>query len=116
MPPIIAYHLIYSTYGFWLPNDPRGSGSSMVWARHLRRFGPPMKVDTRRSVAARPHDRSQRFAAKDSLLHPAIKFTGLQARSAAEGIGKIVPDFNLPVYAAAIMPDHVHLVFARDRH
>jgi len=24
---VIAYHAIFSTYGFWLPNDPRGSWS-----------------------------------------------------------------------------------------
>ena len=27
---VIAYHLIYTTYGFWLPNDPRGSWSDFV--------------------------------------------------------------------------------------
>lgn len=27
---VIAYHLILTTYGFWLPNDPRGSGSDPV--------------------------------------------------------------------------------------
>jgi len=24
---IIAHHLIWTAYGFWLPNDPRGSSS-----------------------------------------------------------------------------------------
>ena len=24
---VIAYHVCICTYGFWLPNDPRGSGS-----------------------------------------------------------------------------------------
>jgi hypothetical protein len=27
---ILAYHSIFSMYGFWLPNDPRGSGSDYV--------------------------------------------------------------------------------------
>jgi len=26
-PLVIAYHLIWTAYGWWLPNDPRGSGS-----------------------------------------------------------------------------------------
>ena len=26
-PLIIAYHLVWTAYGWWLPNDPRGSGS-----------------------------------------------------------------------------------------
>jgi len=29
-PLVIAYHLIWTVYGWWLPNDPRGSGSSIV--------------------------------------------------------------------------------------
>src|SRR5262245_6818881 len=76
MSPIVAYHVIFSTYGFWLPNDPRGSGSSAVWAKHLRRFGPPTKVETRRSVAGVKHDRERRLAAKASLLQPAIRLNG----------------------------------------
>jgi REP element-mobilizing transposase RayT len=113
MPPIIAYHVIFSTYGFWLPNDPRGSGSSAVWAKHLRRFGPPTKVATRRSVAAVPHDRLQRRAAKAALLHPAIHFNGRQALSVSQGIAEVATNWQLPIYAAALMPDHVHLVIAR---
>ena len=35
-----AYHLIITTYGFWLPTDPRGSWSDFVRAWELFRFGP----------------------------------------------------------------------------
>lgn len=38
--PVIAYHLILTAYGFWLPNDPRGSGSETVRAGQLTPFGP----------------------------------------------------------------------------
>ena len=38
--PVLAYHLILTAYGFWLPNDPRGSWSDFVRAWELRRFGP----------------------------------------------------------------------------
>ncbi len=27
---VIAYHLIWPAYGWWLPNDPRGSGSKVI--------------------------------------------------------------------------------------
>jgi REP element-mobilizing transposase RayT len=116
MPPIIAYHVIFSTYGFWLPNDPRGSGSSLVWARHLRRFGPPTKTNSLRSVAAVPHDRSRRLAAKEVLLRPALRFNGRQALSVAQGFAEIIEKFQLPTYALVVMPDHVHMVIARGRH
>lgn len=29
------YHAIFSAYGFWLPNDPRGSWSDFVRAWHF---------------------------------------------------------------------------------
>src|SRR4051794_14771835 len=29
-PLVIAYHLIWTAYGWWLPNDPRGSGSKTI--------------------------------------------------------------------------------------
>ena len=34
---IIAYHVIFGMYGFWLPNDPRGSWSDFVAAWELFR-------------------------------------------------------------------------------
>ena len=57
LPCMLGWHLIFSTYGFWLPNDPRGSGSSEVRARHIyEACGEATKVHTTRSVAHRPHD------------------------------------------------------------
>ncbi len=32
---IVAYHSIFCAYGFWLPNDPRGSWSDFVGAWEL---------------------------------------------------------------------------------
>ena len=76
-----GHHLIISAYGFWLPNDPRGSWSDFVRAWELAKFGEATKVETRRSVAAAPHDRRLRAAAKEALKYPAVEFTGLQALS-----------------------------------
>ena len=78
---LAGYHLILSAYGFWLPNDPRGSWSEVVRNPNLRVFGEATKVDTHRSVARRPHDRARRLAAKKALLYPPVTFTGVQARA-----------------------------------
>jgi hypothetical protein len=48
---ILAYHAVFTTYGFWLPNDPRGSWSNFVRAWELLHFGKATKTDSRRSVA-----------------------------------------------------------------
>jgi REP element-mobilizing transposase RayT len=110
---VIAYHAIFSAYGFWLPNDPRGSWSDEVWAKHLQRFGDSTKTDSRRSVAGRPHDGDVRREAKLALHHPAVLFNGLQARAIGRGFADIVPKLCLEVLACAIMPDHTHLVLGR---
>jgi len=113
---VIAHHIIFGAYGFWLPNDPRGSWSREVWAEHLRPFGPTSKVSTRSSVAHVAHDQKHRLQAKRCLMYPAVRFTGRQAQAVAIAFGETSRLFELPVYACAIMPDHVHLVTARHSH
>ena len=110
---IVGYHLIISAYGFWLPNDPRGSWSEIVRNPRLREFGEATKVDTQRSVARRPHDRGRRVAAKKALDLPPVRFTGVQARAIAHGFGSYVEKSGVTVWACAVMPDHAHLVVAR---
>jgi len=39
-PLVIAYHMIWTAYGTWLPNDPRASGSHVVRSEILNDPGP----------------------------------------------------------------------------
>ncbi|HVT26374.1 MAG TPA: hypothetical protein VHE81_00005 [Lacipirellulaceae bacterium] len=111
---MLGWHLIFSTYGFWLPNDPRGSGSKRVRARHIYEAGgEATKVQTRRSVAHQPHDVKLRRVAKESLKYPAVELTGVQARAAAHGIAAVCAKIGLVVHACAMLPDHVHLVVGK---
>ena len=110
---VLAFHAIFACYGFWLPNEERGSWSDEVWAKHLRPFGPATKTNERHSLANQPFDREKRKEARGSLLYPPVRFNGLQARAVARGFASIVERIGLVVYACSIMPDHVHLVFAR---
>src|SRR4051794_17780630 len=69
---MLGWHLIFSAYGFWLPNDERGSGSSRVRVQHIYEAGgDATKVSTRHSVAHKPHDLRLRRLAKESLKYPA---------------------------------------------
>ncbi len=110
---IHAYHVIFSTYGFWLPNDPRGSWSDFVGAWELYKYGPATKVYTRRSSAHDFHDHALRQDAKKALKYPPVHFTGLQARAVARGFAQYAVHTKLTIWACSIMPDHVHLVFQR---
>ena len=116
MRPVLAYHVIFSTYGFWLPNDPRGSNSDAVWAPHLQDFGPATKVTDKRSHATDPHERNLRFTAKQALLYPPVRFNGVQARAVARGFANCVERTEAIIHACSILPDHVHMVIARHRY
>lgn len=113
---VIAYHVVFSTYGFWLPNDPRGSNSDFVRAEHLLKFGNARRVPHRRSVARAPHNSALRAAAKRALTHEPVEFSGLQARAVARGFAEFVGKSGVALYACAILPKHVHLVVARHRY
>src|SRR5947209_14268728 len=113
---ILGYHVIFSAYGFWLPNDPRGSWSDFVGAWEVFRFGPATKLDVRHSVAASPHDPALRLAAKQALKYPAVHFTGQQARAIGQAFGDFARRAGVVVWACAILPEHVHLVLARHRY
>jgi REP element-mobilizing transposase RayT len=110
---ILGYHLIISNYGFWLPNDPRGSNSDFVRSPDLLRYGKATKVTTRRSVAGKPHDAALRRAAKSALKHSPVSFTGIQARAVGRGIADYVGRSGVTVWACSILPEHTHLVIAR---
>jgi REP element-mobilizing transposase RayT len=110
---VIAYHLIWTCYGFWLPNDPRGSWSDFVRSWELFWYGGATKTDDRRSLARNRHDRDLRRAAKTALSHNPVRFTGAQARSVGLGFARAVRESLYAVYACSIMPEHVHMVVGR---
>jgi REP element-mobilizing transposase RayT len=110
---ILAYHAIFTAYGFWLPNDPRGSWSDFVGSWELFRFGPATKIATRQSVAAKPHDCALRQAAKKALKYPAVRFDGRQALAISRGFATAIAEHGYRIFACAILPEHVHAVVAR---
>jgi hypothetical protein len=72
---MIASHITFGGYEFWLPNDPRGSGSQEVRKRELRPFGQATFIAERRQSRARlPNSLQWQRAAKSVLTHPPAKF------------------------------------------
>jgi REP element-mobilizing transposase RayT len=107
---IIAYHSIFSMYGFWLPNDPRGSGSDYIASWELFRYGPATKTDSRRSVAHLPLPPDWQREAKTALQFPPAVVTGRQALAISQGFAAAAGEGPYRIYACAILPEHVHLV------
>ena len=113
---MVGWHLIFSTYGFWLPNDPRGSGSSRVRAQHIYDAGgEATKVHTRTAsrTACTMFGCGDWRKTRSSIQQ--CELSGIQARAVARGIGAIVPKIELVIHACSIMPDHVHVVIAAHR-
>ena len=110
---ILAYHVIFGTYGFWLPNDPRGSWSDFVGAWELVRFSKATKTSQRRSVAHVPHDRHLREEAKRALKYPPVVFSGRQALAVSVGFDHARGESGYVIHACSILPEHVHLVIGR---
>ena len=102
---VLAHHVVLSAYGFWLPNDQRGSGSDFVRRDALRPFGNATLVTTRHSLANQPFDRQFRNAAKRTLLYPAVTFSGIQAAAVGRGFADAISRCNFAVLACAILPN-----------
>ena len=111
---VLAYHIIFTAYGFWLPNDPRGSWSNFVasWDLVLA-GGKATKTNEAKSLAHQSHDHVHRLEAKKSLKFPAVEFSGKQALSISKGFIEAINDAAYVVHACSILPGHVHLVMAR---
>src|SRR5262245_49603070 len=113
-PMVLAYHLIFTTYGFWLPNDPRGSWSDFVrsWDLFLA-AGPATTTTSHNSLAQKPHDHAARNAAKLSLKYPPVIFTEPQLALIAQGFQNAINRSRFTIHACSILPTHVHAVIKR---
>jgi REP element-mobilizing transposase RayT len=102
-------------YGVWMPIDPRGSGSNYIAKWELFRYGRATKITSQQSVAAAPHNREARLAAKQPLRYPPVEINGSQAVAVAAGFRIACDDAGYKVHACAILPDHVHMVIGMHR-
>ena len=112
---IHGHHVIMGLYGFWLPNDPRGSWSAFVGAWELLRFGRTTRRADRTPLIT-AEERYQRAQAKNALKYPPVVLTGAQAQSIARGFASFCAKQRLTIWACSILPEHVHLVIARFRY
>ena len=91
-----GYHLILGAYGFWLPNDPRGSWSDFVGKWELVRFGRTTKSLERRSLLdLTPEELAEREVQRQSLKYPPVQLTGVQALAVGQGFAAKSREFQL---------------------
>lgn len=109
-----AYHVIMPAYGFWLPNDPRGSWSDTIRKWELVRFGQTTKSGKRRSLKDLPPRAVAKLrAARAALKYPPVSLSNEQISSVAKGFADQATKCNYTIFACSILPEHAHLVVAR---
>ena len=111
---VIAYHLIWTGYGCWLPNDPRGSGSHEVHSDVLKDLGElhfgRKRVQPRRRVVWEFYDRAHKRLRFDPLW-----FDEADRLVIADAFAETIRTHGYTCYAAVIIPDHVHLLIRKHR-
>ena len=111
---VIAYHLIWTNYGTWLSNDPRGSGSREVYTPILAALG---EAHLGRKKVQPPRSTVREFyaEAEGRLQFPATRFDALQRNEIGGAFAEVIRKHHYTCYACAIMPEHVHLVIRKHR-
>ena len=108
---VIGFHLVWTAYGWWLPNDPRGSMSREVVCETIRELGPhhygrkPVQPPSREI-------RAFYAEARDVLKHELLTFDAAAIEALAESFAETI---RSRVYTCAIMPDHVHMIIRKHR-
>jgi REP element-mobilizing transposase RayT len=114
-PIVIAYHLVWMGYGWWLPNDPRGSMSTYVKQDVLKELGQlhyGRKLLQPRSWEIRAYlQRSEAL-----LAFPRLTFGNAEVNCIARAFASAIERFKYTCYACAIMPDHIHILIRKHKH
>ncbi|MDB5327513.1 MAG: Transposase [Phycisphaerales bacterium] len=109
-----AAHLIWTGYGHWLPNDPRGSGSDAVRSGPLSELG-AIHHGRKAAQPARSAVRGFYRRAEPRLLHPVVWFGDPHRMAMAQAICRVVRERGYTLWALAILRNHVHAVIRTHR-
>src|SRR4051794_17926110 len=101
---VVGYHLVWTAYGWWLPNDPRGSSSHEVLIEAIARLGE--LHHGRKAVqpsAAELRDFHQQ--ARQVLAYPVLTFDEEDIAIIAQSFHETITERRYTCYACAIMPE-----------
>lgn len=110
--PVIAYHVIWTAYGTWLPNDPRGSTSRSVASEEIAELG-PHHYGRRTKQPSRGFLLAFYRAADEVLKFPRILLTAAEFEIVAAGLASGIRENGYTCYGAAVLSDDVHLVIRK---
>ncbi len=112
---IIAYHAIFTTYGTWLPNDPRGSYSKEIYNDQLRLLG-EIKYGRQNPAPAKKDLIKFWTMATPHLQRPPFFLEDASRTVVASAFSGVIRRLGIKVPACAIMNDHVHILILRSKY
>jgi REP element-mobilizing transposase RayT len=113
-PIVIAHHIMWTLYGWWLPNDPRGSTSRTIRNDLISELG-ELHFGRKRVQPAGKEIRAFHDQASSVLKYPMLSFAPSEFPIVAEAIRTAISEYRYMCYACAIMPDHAHLLIRKHR-
>jgi REP element-mobilizing transposase RayT len=114
-PLVIAHHLIWTAYGYWLPNDPQGSTSKHIASNILAELG-KLHYGRKKIQPAGKVIREFQNQAAEVLKYSFLEFGSPETTAIAESFTEVISTHRYTCYACAIMPDHIHLLIRKHRH
>lgn len=112
---VIAYHAIFTTYGTWLPNDPRGSYSKEIYNEQLRRLG-EIKYGRQKPIPSKVQLMRFWTSTVRRLGRPPVFIDDSSRPIIAGAFNKVIQRLDIKVPACAIMNDHVHILILRSKY
>jgi len=112
---VIVYHLIWTIYGYWLPNDLRGSTSKFIASDVLAELG-ALHFGRKRIQPTRSMLREFDEKSRPLLTFPFIEFSNDAILTVADAFARVMCDCRYTCYACAILRDHVHVVVRKHKH
>ncbi len=112
---VAAYHLVWTIYGVWLPNDPRGSGSTEIRSDILNDLG-EIHYGQKKIQPSGTVIRKFYAQAKPKLKFEVTPFDDAEIALVAEAFWESIKKHGYTCYGCAIMPDHVHILVRKHRH
>ena len=114
-PIVIAHHLIWTVYGYWLPNDPRGSSSQTIRNNIINDLGD--LHHGRKKVQPASSEISKFYREAVSVLqHELLLLDKNDVSAIAESFTTTIQNERYTCWACAIMPDHIHLLIRKHKH
>jgi REP element-mobilizing transposase RayT len=111
---IIAHHLVFTAYGWWPPNDPRGSMSRVIRNDVIAELG-ELHYGRKKVQPVGAVLRTFGDAARKVLQHELLAFSHNDIELIGASFSDVIQKHAYTCYACALMPDHVHLLIRRHR-